>query len=229
MARRIVAHKRHGSFNYNSDFLGLRSLRLCCGMFIFKNYVLLIHARPDNDPASSIYYQHQRLGNLSSSSFGERITRFFCYHALGSIFLLHATRDNVFSSFKVSCGLIHKFANIQKNYGLVSLAKMSNVLNIREHIPNKTSHALWVGFGSLILTTLLLFNILKSLGYDRLSYVSLILSVQLFLCMALFLTIRGLRILGKTTTIPTYRFILSYIVFGVPIIAGAVFQVSLFV
>lgn len=229
MDRQIVAHKCHGSFNYNSDFLGLRSMWLCCGMFIFKNYVLLIHARPDNDPASAIYYQHQRLGNLSSSSFGERITRFFCYHALGSIFLLHATRDNVFSSFKVSCRLIHKFANIQKNYGLVSLAKMSNILSISEQIPNKSSHALWVGFGGLVLTTLILFNILKSLGYDRLSFVSLILSVQLFFSMALFLTIRGLRILGKTTSIPKYRFILSYVVFGVPIIACAIFQISLFV
>lgn len=134
MARRIVAHKCHGSFNYNSDFLGVRSLWLYCGMFIFKNYVLLIHARSDNDPASSIYYQHQRLGSLSSSSFGERITRFFCYHALGSIFLLHATRDNIFSSFKVSCGLVNKFANIQKIHGLVSLAKMSNILNISEYV-----------------------------------------------------------------------------------------------
>jgi hypothetical protein len=130
MARRIVAHKCHGSLNYNSDFIRLRSLWLCCGMLIFKNYVLLIHARSDNDPASSIYYQHQRLGSLSSSSFGERITRFFCYHALSSIFLLHATRGNVFSSFKINCGLINKFANIQKTYGLVSLAKMSSILNV---------------------------------------------------------------------------------------------------
>jgi hypothetical protein len=106
---------------------------------------------------------------------------------------------------------------------------MSNIRGVSQHTPSKSSHALRVGFGGLILTTLLLFNILKSLGYDRLSYVSLILSVQLFFCMALFLTIRGLRILDKTTTIPTYRFILSYVVFGVPIIAGAVFQVSLFV